>query len=217
MTDVIIFGDGDLAEIIAYYLEEDSGYNVQAFTVDGEFLKQNQFFQRDVIPFEDVEKVYPPDIYKMFVALGYSKMNKVREVKVAEAKEKGYQLIRHIHSKALVYPELEIGENSFIFEANVIQPFVRIGENNIIWSGNHIGHHSVIGNNNFISSHVVVSGRVMIENNCFIGVNATVRDNVTIASETLVGASALIMNNTKKQSVYPAVKTHPIKRTSNYF
>ena len=211
MKDIILFGNGDLAEVIAYYLESDSEYRVKAFTIDGKYIKEDSFLKRDIIAFEDVEKFYQPDKYKMFVALGYAKMNKIREKKVDEAKAKGFQLISYIHPKSNICPELNIGENSFIFENNVIQPFVKIGANNILWSGNHIGHHSVIGDNNFIASHVVISGRVNIENNCFIGVNATIRDNVTIASETLIGASALVMSSTKEQEVYRSLKTKPAR------
>ena len=63
-------------------------------------------------------------------------------------------------SDAYLVTEVEIGENCFIFEANVIQPFVRIGDNVVMWSGNHIGHDSTIGSHCFIASHAVISGNV---------------------------------------------------------
>ena len=48
-----------------------------------------------------------------------------------------------------------IGENTFIFEANVVQPGVTVGDNVVLWSGNHIGHDSVIEDHCFIASHAV--------------------------------------------------------------
>ena len=44
----------------------------------------------------------------------------------------------------------QIGENSFIFENNVIQPFVRVGNNCILWSGNHVGHRTVLRDHVFV-------------------------------------------------------------------
>ncbi len=217
MKNVILFGNGDLAEVVAYYLESDSDYKVAAFTIDGENIKEEKFLEKDVVAFEKIEEHYPPSTHKMFIALGYSKMNASREKKLQEAKNKGYEIISHIHSKATVCPELSVGENCFIFENNVIQPFVKIGSNNILWSGNHIGHHTIIGNNNFIASHVVISGRVIIQDNCFICVNATIRDNISIASKTLIGAGAIILKNTKEGEVYPAIRTRPIKAKSSNF
>ena len=98
----------------------------------------------------------------------------------------------------MFWPDVPIGDNCFVFEANVIQPGVRIGNDVVLWSGNHIGHDVEIGDHCFIASHVVVSGNVTIGNHCFLGVNATVRDGVTIAPRCVIGADALIMKDTEE-------------------
>ena len=86
-----------------------------------------------------------------------------------------------------------VGENTFIFEANVIQPFVKIGDNVVMWSGNHIGHHTHIASHCFIASHAVISGHVTIGESCFIGVNATLRDGIDIAPRCVIGAGAVVL------------------------
>ena len=63
---------------------------------------------------------------------------------------------------ATTWSDLDVGENTFVFEYNVIQPFVKIGNNVVLWSGNHIGHHVVIADHCFITSHVVISGATVI-------------------------------------------------------
>ena len=138
----------------------------------------------------------------MFIAVGYTKMNKIRAKLCQDAKKKGYELISYVNSKATVWNDLTIGENCFIFENNVIQPFVKIGNDVILWSGNHIGHHSEIGDHCFISSHVVVSGKVKLGSYCFLGVNSTIRDGITIGPECVIGAGSLILHDTKEKEVY---------------
>jgi sugar O-acyltransferase (sialic acid O-acetyltransferase NeuD family) len=145
---------------------------------------------------------FPPAEYDMFVAVGYGKMNRIRTEKVAAAKAHGYALARYASSKAVTWPDLTIGENTFVMEANVVQPFATIGANTIIWSGNHIGHHARIGDNCFLASHIVVSGSVEIGDNCFIGVNATLRDGIKVAPRCLIGAGALLTRDTKPDEVY---------------
>lgn len=199
---VVIFGTGSFAEVAYYYLVKDSPYEVVAFTADKGLITEGEKFGLTVVPFEEVEKLYSPDEFKMFVAIAYSKVNKVREEKYNQAKEKGYELISYICSKAIVWDNVKIGDNCFIFEANVIQPFVKIGNDVIIWSGNHIGHHTTIGDHCFIASHAVISGHCKIEPYCFIGVNATLIDGRTIAKECIIGADALIVKNTQKGEVY---------------
>lgn len=206
--NVVIFGTGSFAEVAYFYLTKDSKYKVVSFTVDEEYITEKKKFGLPVVSFEKIEDIYPPDKFKMFVAIAYRNLNKIRAKKYKEAKEKAYTLISYICSKAIIWDNIKIGDNCFIFEANVIQPFVKIGNDVIIWSGNHIGHHTTIGDHCFIASHAVISGHVKIKPYCFIGVNATIRDGVTIDKESIIGADALIIKDTQERGVYGG---HPAK------
>jgi len=202
MAQVVIFGTGQIADVAAFYLEHDSPHQVAAFTVDAEYLAGPEHAGRPAVAFEEVERLYPPADFKMLVPLSYKKVNRLRAEKFHQAKAKGYECVSYVCSKAVTWPGLTVGENCFIFEANVIQPFVSIGDNVIMWSGNHVGHHAVIKDHVFISSHVVVSGAVTVEPYCFLGVNATIRDNITIARECVIGAGALVLADTREKGVY---------------
>lgn len=212
---IIIFGTGDIAQIANYYFEIDSDCDVVAFTVDKAYCKESTYENKPLVPFEDILDIYPPDSYKLFIAVSYAKMNKLRELKYHEAKTRGYQLVSYISSKCTYLSQFKAGDNCFIFEDNTIQPFVKIGDNVTLWSGNHIGHHSIIESHNFISSHVVISGHCHVESNCFIGVNATIGHQVKIAGETLVGAGSIITKNTDPGSVYVPAKSIKLDKNSN--
>jgi sugar O-acyltransferase (sialic acid O-acetyltransferase NeuD family) len=202
MSRVVIFGLKDLASLAHFYLREDSEHEVVAFTVDREFIRAEEFEGLPVVPFEEVEKTYPPSEYKLFIPMTQKKMGRLREEKYNEAKRKGYSLVSYVSSKATTFSNLEVGENCFILEDNTIQPFVVIGNNVVLWSGNHIGHHSEIGDHVFLTSHVVISGHVRIEPYSFFGVNATIRDGLVIAEGTLVGMGATVVKNTEPYGVY---------------
>jgi len=208
---LVIFGSGDIAQLAHYYFSTDSNYEVVAFTVDANYIKESEFCGLPVVAFEDVAKNYPPDSYDFFVALSYSKLNAVRKEKFLAAKERGYKLVSFISSRATVLNEGRIGENCFIFEDNTIQPFVTIGNNVTLWSGNHIGHHSVIHDHTFIASHVVISGGVEIGEQCFVGVNATLRDHIKIGDRCVVGAGALLLADAAPEGVYIGTATERSK------
>ncbi|HCS29388.1 MAG TPA: transferase [Spongiibacteraceae bacterium] len=199
---LVIFGSGDIAQLSHYYFSTDSDYEVAAFTVDSCYIKEPEFCGLPVVPFEDVNRDYPPGDYDFFVALSYSKLNAIRKEKFLAAKEKGYKLVSFISSSATVLNDEKIGENCFIFEDNTIQPFVEIGDNVTLWSGNHIGHHSVINDHSFIASHVVISGGVTIGEQCFIGVNATLRDHITVGDRCVIGAGALLLGDAEPEGLY---------------
>ena len=202
MARLVIFGAGDIARLAHYYFTRDSEHQVAAFTVDQEYLKEESFLELPMVAFEGVAELYPPQDYKMFVALSYAKMNRLRAEKYYQAKDLGYDLVSYVSSRCSLLTDYPVGDNCFILEDNTIQPFVKIGNNVTLWSGNHIGHDSIIDDHCFLASHIVVSGHVHIHSYCFIGVNATLRNSITIARETLIGAGAVIMKDTVERGVY---------------
>jgi sugar O-acyltransferase (sialic acid O-acetyltransferase NeuD family) len=214
-NSLVIFGSGDMAQIAHYYFRTESNYDVVAFTVNASSIKESEFCGLPVVAFEDVAKIYPPDSYGFFIALGYSKLNAVRKEKFLAAKEMGYKLVSFVSLRATVLNEGKIGENCFIFEDNTIQPFVTIGNNVTLWSGNHIGHHSVIHDHTFIASHAVVSGGVEIGEQCFVGVNATLRDRIKIGDRCVVGAGALLLADAAPEGVYIGTATSRSKVPSS--
>lgn len=211
---VVIFGTTDFARIASVCLDADSPHEVVAFCADEAYLPETrELLGRPVVAFETLEEHYPPGEHAMLAAIGYSRMNTVRERAYEACKSKGYEMISYVSSKAIHWGNLDIGENTFVFEANVIQPFVRIGSNVVLWSGNHIGHDATIGDHVFIASHAVVSGRVTIGDHCFVGVNATFRDGVTVAPRCVVGANAVVMKDTAEGDVLAVrhTESHPKK------
>ncbi|EIS3745146.1 acetyltransferase [Aeromonas hydrophila] len=215
MKKLIIFGSGDIAQLAYYYFTSDSQYDVVAFTVDREYINSETFCELPVVPFEDVADHYPPDVFYIFIALSYSKLNLLRRSKFEQAKYLGYTLASYISSRATVLNDYQFGENCFVLEDNTIQPFVKVGNNVTLWSGNHIGHHSVIKDHTFLASHIVVSGGVIIGEQCFIGVNATLRDHITVGDRCVVGAGALLLGDAESDGIYKGTATERAARPSS--
>ncbi len=212
---IVLFGNGQMAETAHVYLEHGSPFDVVAFCVDRDRVESDSYRGRPLVAFEEVAATFPPGEFGMFIPMSAKDANRQREHKFLQAKALGYELVSYVSPHALVSPETTIGENCFIFEANVIQPFASIGDNTIVWSGNHIGHHSKIGSHCFIASHVVISGRVTVGNNCYFGVNSTVRDGISIAERTVVGAGALIMRDTEPDQVYMGLPAKRVAQTAD--
>jgi len=215
MKKTIIFGTGDLAKLIQKYLTRDSPHEIVAFTSHQEFINKKNIDGIPVIPFEKIEDKFPVDKFTMFIAVGYSELNKKREKIFIEAKNKGYELLSYVHPSTKLWDDFEMGENCFIFENNVIQPSVKLGDNVIIWSNNVISHHCEIKDHNFIISHVAIAGNVTIEPYCFVGMNATIRNSLTIAKECVIGAGTVILEDTKEGEVYVSNSTKKLPIRSN--
>lgn len=211
--EIIVFGTGQLADVAWYYLTHFSPYRIAAYTVEQGHLTDRVFRNRPVVPFEEVQDLYPPQGYRMLVFVSYRQVNRLRERLYTQAHEKGYSFISYVHPDTRYHAD-DIGVNTFILENNTIQPFTVIGANTIIWSSNHIGHHTKIGHHVFIASEVCISGGVTIGDRTFIGVGATIRDNVVIGENCVIGAGATVMKDLPPASVIVPPRSVILKKKS---
>jgi len=209
MAEIVIYGAGAVAEMAHYYFTRDSEHTVVAFAVDRAFLREDAYKDLPVCPAEDVVQTYPPESFKMFVAMGYAGMNRRRAERYRWAKAQGYELPTYISSRCSYLSDEIPGDNCLIMEDNTIQPFVCIGSDVILWSGNHVGHSTVIEDHCFVTSHVVMAGHCRIGAYSFLGTNCSIRDQVTIAEQTLVGMGVAITQDTQPKEVY--LTPRPIK------
>lgn len=204
---IIIYGTGTLSELLYYYITNDSNYEIIAFTVDNEFLREKEFCNLPVVSFENIEDIYCPNEHGMIIAIGYSYMRKRRLI-YNRIKEKKYLLINYIHSSVNINNTL-IGEGNIILKNTTIEPFVTIGDNNILWSSVNLSHNSKISSHCFFASQSLVGGFTKVKDNCFIGFRSTLIQNIIVEKETLVGACSLITKNTTAYGRYmgvPAIK-----------
>ncbi len=217
MSKVILFGAGKIADVAYFQLTNDSPHEVIAFTVDGEYIAQKEKWGVPIIAFENILNAYPPDEFKMLVAVGYQDLNRFRARKYEEAKVKGYELISYISSRASNFSRVEIGDNCMVLENAVLQPCSKLGNNVFFWNGNHLGHHARIEDHCYVAGQVVISGAAVIEPYCFLGVNATIGHEVTIGRESFIGAGTLVTKDATPKSVYIVADTPKFRLDSDWF
>jgi sugar O-acyltransferase, sialic acid O-acetyltransferase NeuD family len=211
---LIIIGASEFAEIAYEYFTYDSPYTVIAFSIEREYISRTELFNLPVVPLEELEKKYPPSDYSVFVATTYTQLNRLRARFYHFVKEKGYSVASYVSSHAFVWRNVEIGENCFVFENNVLQYHVKLGNNVILWSGNHVGHRTQIEDNCFISSHVVISGYCTIGKNSFLGVNSCLNDHIIIGQDCVIGSGSVVVKNTEAGMVYVGNPAKPGSKSS---
>jgi len=215
MKKVVIFGTGELAQRIFFYLK-DSDDQVVAFCANKSKIDKEELLGLPVIAFENIKEKFPPSKFSMFIALAYSEMNKKRTEFFNEAKNKGYELYSFIHPSTKIWDEFEMGENCFILANNVIQPFVKIGNNVLIGSNNLISHNTTIGDNCFITSNVTMGGHITMGKNCFVGLSATINQRIKIGNECIIGAGTIITKDINDKEVYAENSSKKLPQSSEH-
>lgn len=211
---IVIFGTTEAAIMSHYYFTQDSDYGVAAFTVDRKYLQADRLNNLPLVPFEEVEYHYPPQKYKMFVAIYFGKLNRTREEKYFQSKEKGYELVSYVSSKALTWPDLAIGDNCIIGDGGVVNPYAKIG-NNVVIAGGFVGHHSVIEDHCFLSANAVVLGCSTIGAYSFIGANSTIGHGLRIGKKCIIGAGVTMTKNAKDKCAFLANPPLLLPRSSD--
>jgi len=217
MEKVIIFGIGKIAEVVYYFFNQDTRYEVSGFTVDEEFLKQKELFGLPVISSHQVTQVYPPDSFKMFVAIGYQDMNELRSKKLKEVWKMGYQTLTYRGNSSGIPDDLDYGSNCFIMDGCHIHPRVKLGDNVFVWSGSIVGHHSEIGDNCWITSGANIAGNVKTGINCFFAIGATLSHSISIGDYCFIGSNALVTKDLEDNKVMIAESTKPFRLDSQQF
>ena len=208
MKKVVIFGTGELAQRIFFYLK-DSDDQVVAFCANKSKIEKEELLGLPVTAFENIKEKFPPSEFSMFIALAYSEMNKKRTKFFNEAKKKGYELYSYIHPSTKIWNKFEIGENCFILANNVIQPFVKIGNNVLIGSNNLISHNTSIGDNCFITSNVTMGGHIVMGKNCFVGLGFPFNQGFKLGNKCIIELEPIF---SKKQNDNKAYGTNSSKK-----
>lgn len=202
---VIIFGASRLASLLWYCLTHDSPHEVVAFTVDASHRQAAALHGLPLIDFEAVEQHFPPPDHTMIVALGITDLNALRRARCTAARNKGYKLANYVSSRAMTWPDLDIGDNCLIFDGAILQPFTTLGEGVIVRSGVHISHHNTIGDFCFIGPRVALGGSVTVGERCFFGLNAMVCPGVSIGDRCFVAAGAALNRDADGDHMYIGV------------
>lgn len=212
---LVIVGDGEFAEIAYEYFTHDSPFEVVAFGVESRYLQREKLLGLPVVAFETMEERFSPGEHAAFVAITNTHLNRVRRRLYDAAKEKGYEVPSYVSSRAFVWHNVEIGENCFVFENNVLQYHVKLGDCVVLWSGNHVGHRTVIRDNCFVTSHAVISGYCDIGENCFLGVNSCFADNTMVAKDCIVGMGAVVVKDLEEPGlVYVGNPAKPMGKSA---
>ncbi|AHE99166.1 acetyltransferase [Thioalkalivibrio paradoxus] len=204
MNRLVIYGNGQVAELALARLRRDTQYELAACTVDRDLIQSQRFQGLPVIPFDEIEQHYPPDSHRMLVAVGHTGVNRIRAERFNLARAKGYRFIRLISPRADVWPDVELGENCMIGDGCIVLPFSRLGDNVHLGTGCTIGHHVTIGDHSSLAMNVVVAGSVQIESGAFLGAGVTVRDRITVGTGAFLGAGVVLQSDAAPKSVYAA-------------
>lgn len=212
---VVIFGVGQLAEVIGHYLENDPRFEIAGFVVDNAYLPDTAHFAgKPVVAWERITEVYPPKEYALLGPISYRKNNNLRKERYLEGKSLGYKFASFVHPSSHV-TGARIGENSILLEDCTVQPFATLGVCSILWSKVHIGHHAQVDDYCFFASFCGVAGNARIGERVFFGGQTGVTDNLSVGDGCIIGAGAIVTQDMAPNSVAVGANIRVLKNAAH--
>lgn len=199
MKKVIIYGAGAYGKLFFYEADRYGAIDIEAFTVDADYIRNEKECGLPVVPFEEVEKIYPQSEFDMLVVCGYSVMRN-RKKMYDKAIEKGYTLINYVSPHAMLENEIEMGNNNIIMANTIVGFDGKMGNGNIIRQNVYLGHEFHMGNHSIISTGCILGGCSKIEDLVFLGIGVTARGYVTYGAESLVGVGSNVIKDVEPYS-----------------
>jgi sugar O-acyltransferase (sialic acid O-acetyltransferase NeuD family) len=218
MAELVIFGTGKVADTLYRYIAHDRAYEVVGFACDAAHLPETRRFHGlDVVPFDRVERRFPPNRCAMLMAIGYHRLNALRATKFAEAKAKGYRLASYVSARAFAGNWLEMGENCIVLDNVGIEPGARLGDNVALWSNVTIGHHARVEDHCWLAAHSVLGGNAALGARSFVGLGATIGHEVSVGADSFLGAGTVVTKCAAANSVFIGRDTELFRLDSKRF
>ena len=200
--------------MVSFCLQHDSRFLPVAFAVNAAFRTKDRHHDLPVHAFEELHRHFEPVDTAVAIAIGPHDGNRRRAELLRDAVERGFGTLTYVSTRAITWPGLNIGRNSFVFEGTVVQPFATASveiPSCAARSTSPITSRS--GDDCFISAGACFGGGAKVGPRAFIGLNATIRDNIEIAEGCVIGAGSVVIANTERDSVYVGVPARKIRKT----
>jgi sugar O-acyltransferase (sialic acid O-acetyltransferase NeuD family) len=204
---MLCWGNSELARVGEDYLSA-AGFDIRAFIVDKEYVKDNEYLGRPVI-------TEPLDTdYKIFLPISYIGLNKVREEKFKLFESLGFTIVGLRHPAAIISNKAIIGRGCWIQEGSAIQSYSEMGNGCVAWAGSHFGHSAKASDFVWLTSGCVVCSSVEIGERTFVGASAILHPSVKVGRDCIIGSGAIITKDLPDFSVAMEGRNNIISKKS---
>ncbi len=214
MTDLILYGSGDLGRVYAWYIEEinkaGGEFNILGFLDDGEctetkvagykFLGGKEYFESHKQPVSCVVSVADPTVCKkisdFLSSLGFVSFPNI------------------IFPGTTIYPGTVMGKGVVISPGAVIDRDVVIGDFVKVSQLSSINHDAVLNDYAFIATSASVAGHVVVGSSSFVGMGANILPCLSIGENCTVGAGSVVLTDIAPNTTVAGVPAKPIRKRS---
>lgn len=196
----ILFGTSVYSRLIRWYIENDTSDEILAYTVEKEYLKENEFDGLPVVDFDSLNDIYDMTDISVLITCGYHQMNDIRKKIFNRCDELGYKIGSFYHSSAQT-DGVKFGRGNIVMANALFHPFVEVGDANIFGEFSMVEQETIIADFNFIGPKTFLGSFIKVANNNDFGIGAIIGDRVEIGSYNLIGSGAILSKSIGENNI----------------
>jgi sugar O-acyltransferase (sialic acid O-acetyltransferase NeuD family) len=205
---ILIYGTGQIGNMVASILELDSGVRIVGFVDDDQSKWGREFHGYQIFGGFDI--LQRSSLYdEITVALGQVEPRRAAAKRVRAL---GIPQYNTIHPSALISKDCILGEGCIIGAGVTLFVNPSIGNNVFIGPSVVVSHDSVVGDYALLSVGSVIGARVDIEPGAFVGAGATVMppgwgtdSRLRVGSNAVVGVGAVVIRDVDERAIVAGV------------
>jgi len=140
-------------------------------------------------------RLYKEGVRHAFIGLGTVGDPRPRIELYKKALGYGFQIVRAIHSQAIISPSAIIGDGPTVMAGAIINASTRLEDDVIINSGAIVEHDCVIESHAHIATGAQLASTVYVGEGSHIGIGASIRQCISIGQYAIIGAGAVVIDN----------------------
>lgn len=204
MDKIVVIGGGGHAKVVISILKKIYKYKIYGYTdpVDKGDILSIPYLGKDTILQDLINK---KDVRLAVIGIGQLGDSLIRQKKVHELKNMGYEFPKIISPQAILNEDVFIADGTVVMDNVTINTGVTIGGYCIINTGSIIEHDCVLGEHVHLAPGTIISGGVKIGKNVFVGAGSTIIHSIYVNDNCIIGAGALVTKDIKISGTYIGV------------
>lgn len=193
MKNIIIFGAGGHAKVIADIIEKQKVYKLIGF-LDDNVTSGTKVYGYEVLGGKEYIAENADILFGGIIALGDNWIRKT-VTEVIKELNGNFNFVTAIHPSASIGRGVSIGDGSVVMAGSIINSDAIIGNNCIINTKSSVGHDSVISDYATVAPNATIAGEVKIGECATMSISSTIIQGRSIGKHTVVGAGATVLED----------------------
>lgn len=199
MEDIVIVGMGKYGMRLAESIRQGGKYNIIGYTDLQENPESDYLYLGTD---EQLLRVFQIGIRNAAVGVGHKGKGEIREWLVGGLKKIGYKLPVIIDPSAMVAPNVEIGEGTYIGYRSRISQKAVIGTMCVIREDVVIDPEGWVGDYSLISTGTKIFNQAKIADHCLVGPDSKIMTKTSVGIGALIGPGATVIKDVPDGASY---------------